>query len=183
MSRNKIKRNILDALDKAHDFALPQSLVDGEFQGLWSQCGGRSQAVRQDLRGRGRTEDDVRAEYRKLAERRVRLGLVVGEIGQKNQLDVIQDELRGALMEQARRYPGQEKFVYEYYQKNPQAIMELRAPLFEDKVIDHILSLSKPAEKKVSVEELMKPIEDDLPFMPGAKRRRRMTTATITTTA
>jgi trigger factor len=99
----------------------------------------------------------------------VRLGLVVGEIGQKNQLDVSQDELRQALMEQARRYPGQEKFVYEYYQKNPQAIMELRAPLFEDKVIDHILSKATPTEKKVSVEELMKPVEGDEPsFMPGA---------------
>ena len=168
VSRNKIKRNILDALDKAHDFTLPQSLVDGEFEGLWRQVEAGLKQSGKTFADEGRTEDDVKAEYRKLAERRVRLGLVVGEIGAKNQLDVSQDELRGALMEQARRYPGQEKFVYEYYQKNPQAIMELRAPIFEDKVIDHILSLSKPSEKKVSVEELMKPIEgDDLPFMPG----------------
>lgn len=169
VARSKIKRHILDALDKAHDFALPQSLVDGEFEGLWRQVVQGLEQSGKSFADEGRTEDDVKAEYRKLAERRVRLGLLVGEIGQKNQIDVSQDELRQALMEQARRYPGQEKFVYEYYQKNPQAIMELRAPLFEDKVIDHILSQAKPAEKKVSVEELMKPVEgDEPPFMPGA---------------
>jgi trigger factor len=169
IARNKIKRHVLDALDKAHDFALPQSLVGNEYEGLWGQVTKGLEQQGKTFADEGRKEEDVQAEYRRLAERRVRLGLVVGEIGQKNAIDVSQDELRQALMEQARRYPGQEKFVYEYYQKNPQAIMELRAPIFEDKVIDHILSLSKPAEKKVSVEELMKPVEgDDLPFMPGA---------------
>lgn len=169
VSRNKMKRQILDALDNAHDFALPQSLVDGEFEGLWRQVEAGMKQSGKTFADEGHTEDGVKAQYRKLAERRVRLGLLVGEIGQKNQIDVSQDELRQALMEQARRYPGQEKFVYEFYQKNPQALMELRAPLFEDKVIDHILSKAKPAEKKVSVEDLMKPAQDEnLPFMPGA---------------
>ncbi|RTL71136.1 MAG: trigger factor [Hyphomicrobiales bacterium] len=161
VSRNKIKRHVLDALDKAHDFALPSSLVDGEFQGLWNQVTKGLEQQGKTFADEGRKEEEVRDEYRKIAERRVRLGLLVGEIGQKNSIDVSQDELRQALMEQARRYPGQEKFVYEYYQKNPQAIMELRAPIFEDKVIDHILSHAKPTEKKVSVEELMKPVEGD----------------------
>ncbi|MDX2205944.1 MAG: trigger factor [Hyphomicrobiaceae bacterium] len=161
VSRNKIKRHVLDALDKAHDFALPQSLVDGELEGLWAQVKKGLEQQGKTFADEGRNEDEVRAEYRKIAERRVRLGLLIGEIGQKNSIDVSQDELRQALMEQARRYPGQEKFVYEYYQKNPQAIMELRAPIFEDKVIDHILALAKPTEKKVSVEELMKPVEGD----------------------
>ena len=88
---------------------------------------------------RARPEEELRAEYRKIAERRVRLGLVIGEIGEKQQVQVNQDELRRALIEQARRYPGQERFVYEYYEKNPAALVELRAPIFEDKVIDHIV--------------------------------------------
>ena len=109
----------------------------------------------------GQEREELRAEYRKIAERRVRLGLVVGEIGEKSTLQVTQEELRRALIEQANRYPGQQKFVYEYYEKNPAALAELRAPIFEDKVIDHIVEQAKPAEKKVSVEELLKPIEGD----------------------
>jgi trigger factor len=91
MSRQKLKRNILDALDKAHDFQLPQSLVDGEFEGVWRQVTAGMQQSGKTFADEGRTEDDVRAEYRKLAERRVRLGLLIGEIGQKNQIDVSQD--------------------------------------------------------------------------------------------
>ena len=91
----------------------------------------------------------------------MRLGLVIGEIGEKNKLEVSQDELRRALIEQARRYPGQERFVYEYYEKNPAALVELRAPIFEDKVVDYILEQAKPTEKKVTAEELLKPVEGD----------------------
>ena len=103
----------------------------------------------------------MKAEYRKIAERRVRLGLVIGEIGDKAKVQVGQDELRRALIEQARRYPGQEKVVYDYYEKNPAALVELRAPIYEDKVVDHILAQAKPVEKKVSVEELLKNDEDE----------------------
>ena len=109
----------------------------------------------------GKTEEELKAEYRKIAERRVRLGLVIGEIGDKQKIQVSQDELKRALIEQARRYPGQERFVYEYYEKNPAALVELRAPIFEDKVIDHILEQAKPAEKKVTAEELLKPMDGD----------------------
>ena len=109
----------------------------------------------------GKSEEDMKAEYRKIAERRVRLGLVIGEIGDKAKVQVGQDELRRALIEQARRYPGQEKMVYEYYEKNPAALIELRAPIFEDKVVEHILEQAKPVDKKVSVEELLKPDEDE----------------------
>jgi trigger factor len=108
----------------------------------------------------GKTEEEAKAEYRKIAERRVRLGLVVGEIGEKNKIAVSQDELRHALVEQARRYPGQEKVVYEYYEKTPGALAELRAPIFEDKVIDFIVDAAKPVEKKVSKEELLKQVEE-----------------------
>lgn len=161
IARQKLKRQILDALDSAHTFDLPQSLVDSEFEGVWRQVTQGLEQSGKTFADEGRSEDDAKAEYRKLAERRVRLGLLIGEIGQKNEIDVSQDELRRALMEQARRYPGQEKFVYEYYQKNPQALMELRAPIFEDKVIDLILGKSTPSERKVSVEELLKPVDGD----------------------
>jgi trigger factor len=113
------------------------------------------------LANTGKSEEELRADYRRIAERRVRLGLVVGEIGEKSKLEVSQEELKRALIEQANRYPGQQRHVYEFYEKNPAALAELRAPIFEDKVIDHIIEQAKPAEKKVSVEELLKPVEGD----------------------
>ena len=98
----------------------------------------------------GKTEDEARDEYRRIAERRVRLGLVIGEIAERNKLKITQDEMRRALIEQARRFPGQEKKVYEYYEKTPGALAELRAPIFEDKVVDFVIDKAKPADKKVS---------------------------------
>jgi trigger factor len=167
VARMKIKRQALDALDKAHDFALPETLVNGEFEGIWRQFTQSLEAEGKTIADAGKSEDELRAEYRKIAERRVRLGLVIGEIGEKQKLQVSQDELKRALIEQARRYPGQERMVYEYYEKNPAALVELRAPIFEDKVIDHILEVAKPAEKKVAAEELLKPAagDDALPHM------------------
>jgi trigger factor len=161
VTRMKLKRQILDALDKAHDFALPETLVAGEFDGIWKQVTDGLQQAGKTFADEGKNEEEARAEYRKIAERRVRLGLVIGEIGDKAKVQVGQDELRRALIEQARRYPGQEKMVYEYYEKNPAALVELRAPIFEDKVVELILEQAKPVDKKVSVEELLKPDEDD----------------------
>jgi trigger factor len=159
-SRMKLKREILDALDKMHDFALPDSLVDFEFQNIWAELERNQKASGKSFADEGKTEDEAREEYRGIAARRVRLGLVIGEIGEKNKLGVTQDELRRALIEQARRFPGQEKMVYEYYEKTPGALAELRAPIFEDKVVDHIIELVKPAETKVSREELFKQVQD-----------------------
>jgi len=161
VARMKVKRQALDALDTAHDFALPETLVAGEFEGIWKQFTRSLESDGKTIADAGKPEEELRADYRKIAERRVRLGLVIGEIGDKQKLQVSQDELKRALIEQARRYPGQERFVYEYYEKNPAALVELRAPIFEDKVIDHILELAKPAEKKVSAEDLLKPVEGD----------------------
>jgi trigger factor len=161
VARMKLKRQILDALDKAHDFVLPQALVTSEFDMIWRQVEAQLKADNKTLADAGKSEDELRADYRKIAERRVRLGLVVGEIGEKSKLEVSQDELKRALIEQANRYPGQQRHVYEFYEKNPGALAELRAPIFEDKVIDHIIEQAKPADKKVSVEELLKPVEGD----------------------
>ena len=155
LSRGRLKRQVLDELEKAHDFVLPESLVKGEFDIIWRQLTRNLEAAKRTFADEGKSEEELRAEYRKIAERRVRLGLVIGEIGESNKLHVTQDEMRNALVEQARRYPGQERFVYDYYQKNPSALVELRAPIFEDKVVDLIVSQAKPIEKKVSVAELL----------------------------
>lgn len=159
-SRQKLKRELLDALDAAHTFELPASLVDFEFDNIWTQLENNLKATNKTFADEGKTEDEARAEYRKIAERRVRLGLVIGEIGEKNNLQVSQDELRRALVEQARRYPGQEKQVYEYYEKTPGALAELRAPIFEDKVIDFVIDEAKPTEKKVTRDELLKAVQE-----------------------
>jgi trigger factor len=159
-ARTKLKREVLDALDNAHKFELPASLVDFEFNNIWTQLENNLKASRKTIADEGKTEEEARAEYRGLAERRVRLGLVIGEIGEQNKLQVSQDEIRRALVEQARRYPGREKQVYEYYEKTPGAFAELRAPIFEDKVIDYVIEESKPNERKVSRDELLKAVEE-----------------------
>jgi len=159
-SRLKLKRALLDALEKAHEFELPPSMVDREFEMIWGQLTSSLEQEGKTFADEGKSEDELRGEYRAIAARRVRLGLVIGEIGDKNKIEVSNDELRRALMEQARRYPGQERFVYEYYEKTPGALNELRAPLFEDKVVDYILELAKPTEKTVSKEELLNAEEE-----------------------
>jgi trigger factor len=152
-SRLKMKRELLDKLEGLHTFELPRSLVDREFEGIWRQVEARRKQE-ENSEDAGKSEDELRAEYQKIAERRVRLGLVVGEIGARNLVEVTQDEMRLALMEQARRYPGQEKFVYEYFEKTPGALQELRAPIFEDKVVDLVIGKARVTEKKVSREDL-----------------------------
>ena len=158
-SRMKMKREVLDALDNGETFELPASLVDFEFENIWKQLENNLKATNKTFADEGKTEEEALTEYRNIAARRVRLGLVIGEIGEKNKLSVTQDELRRALIERARQFPGQEKMVYEYFEKTPGALAELRAPIFEEKVIDHVLEQVKPVEKKVSKEELFKQVE------------------------
>src|SRR5262249_22895287 len=155
-SRMKLKRALLDQLEKIHSFELPPSLVDSEFEIIWRQFNENLQRAGRTLEQEGKTEEEARADYRRIAERRVRLGLVVGEIGEKNEIKISQDEMRRALIEQARRFPGQEKTVYEYFEKTPGALAELRAPIFEDKVVDFVLDKVKPQDKKVAKEELFR---------------------------
>ena len=157
----KLKRQILDALDKAHDFALPADAGRRRVRGDLGAGDARAcESDRQDASPtRARARRSCAPSIARSPSGACGSGSSIGEIGEKTKLQVTQDELRRALIEQARRYPGQEKFVYEYYEKNPAALIELRAPIFEDKVIDHIVEQAKPAEKKVTVEELLKPIE------------------------
>ncbi|HRE21383.1 MAG TPA: trigger factor, partial [Rhabdaerophilum sp.] len=153
-TRQKMKRQLLDGLDKLYTFDLPPTMVEDEFNAVWRQ-------VNADMGRAGETfdaeggEEKAREEYRAIANRRVRLGLVLAEIGQKAEIKVEDNEITQALVLRARQFPGQEKQVFEYYRKNPQALAEIRAPLFEEKVVDHLLSGVKITEKKVTREELM----------------------------
>ncbi len=160
-SRDKLKRALLDALDKRFAFDLPEDLVEQEFQGIWNQVQAEQRATGKSFEDEGTTEEAQRADYRRIAERRVRLGLVVAEVGEKAGVKVADDEVTRGIVEQARQFPGQEKLLWDYYQKNPQALAQIRAPIFEDKVIDHIVSQAKVTDKTVAKEELFKPLEDD----------------------
>jgi trigger factor len=162
VSRQKVKRQLLDALDAQYGFDLPPSLVDQEFENVWRQVIGDLARTGRTLADEGEDEAEARAEYRKIAERRVRLGLVLAEIGESNDVKVSEDEVTRALVERARQYPGQEQQVWEFYRNNPEALAELRAPLFEDKVVDRILEQASVTERKVGKDELFaEPDEDD----------------------
>jgi trigger factor len=155
VSRTKAKRSLLDALDSELKFQAPPSLVEQEFETVWK-------AVQNDMTNRkvawgdeDTTEEEAKAEYQRIADRRVRLGLAIAELGEKNNIQVSEDEMTRALVEQARQFPGQEQQVWDHFRKNPQALAGIRAPLFEDKVIDFILELADVNEKQVSRDELL----------------------------
>ena len=159
-SRQKLKRALLDQLDERHKFEPPPSLVEQEFNNVWSQVENDLKQQNRTFADEGTTEEKAREEYHGIAERRVRLGLVIAEIGEKNNIKVTDDQLRAAMMEQVRQFPGQERQIWEYYQKNPNAIAALRAPLFEDKVVDFLVELAGVTDKPVSRDELFKEDEE-----------------------
>jgi trigger factor len=159
MSRQKLKRALLDELDKLHKFEPPPTLVEDEFERVWKSVLSELETEKKTFADEGTTEEKAKAEYRAIAERRVRLGLVLAEIGEKNNITVTEDELRRAVMERARQFAGQEQRVWDYYRQNPQAVAALRAPIFEEKVVDFLLELAGVTETKVSREELYK--DDD----------------------
>jgi trigger factor len=153
-SRRKVKKDLLDSLDAKYSFELPPTLVEQEFAAVWSQVVGDMKSNNRTFEDENTTEDEAKAEYRKIAERRVRLGLVLAQIGEKSDIKISDDEVTQALIERVRQYPGQERQVWEFYQKNPQALAEIRAPLFEEKVVDQILSQVKVDEETVSKDSL-----------------------------
>ncbi len=161
MSVMKLKRDVLDALDKDYSFELPEKLVEAEFNGIWNALTGEMTRSGKSFADEGTTEEDARKEYRAIAERRVRLGLVLGRMGEKQGVVVSEQELQNALMNRMRQFPGQEKMVIDYYRRNPAAMMELRGPIFEQKVVDAIVATAKLDEKTVSKEELQKMVEDE----------------------
>jgi trigger factor len=151
ISRSMIKRQLLDKLADAHKFAVPEGLVESEFNAIW-------QRIEEAKKNGQKLEDDeekMRKEYRDIAERRVRLGLLLADVGRSNSIDVTPEELNQAVMREAMRYPGQERQVLEFYGKNAELKEQLRAPIFEEKTVDFILELAKVAEKPVTPEELL----------------------------
>ena len=161
-SRLHLKRRILDALDSAHTFALPKQMVEGEFNAIWAQVEAELKRENKTAADEGKTEDELKAEYHAIAERRVRLGLVLGKLGEQNGITITGDEVQRAIMTRVRQYPGQEQRMYQYFANNPQAQAEIRAPLFEDKVVDFIAELAQITDKKVDRETLFQD-PDDLP--------------------
>lgn len=159
-SRMKLKRAILDDLDKAHTFDLPPNMVDAEFKSIWQQVQQEKEAGQLDEEDAKKTDKQLEKDYRKIAERRVRLGLVLAEMGAKANVEITNEELQQAVIAEARRYPGQEQMVVEFYQKNPEQLAGLRAPIYEEKVVDLIIESASVKDKKVKKEELFK--EDDM---------------------
>ncbi|MCP3389318.1 trigger factor [Bradyrhizobium sp. CCGB12] len=155
-TRQRVKRALLDRLDEAHRFEAPPSLVDEEFNLMWNSVKAEMDSAGKTFADEDTTEDKAKEEYRKIADRRVRLGLVLSEIGEKNKITVTDDEVGRAVIERARQMPGREKEVWDYYRSNAQALAQLRAPIYEDKVVDFILELANVTETKVSREDLYK---------------------------
>jgi len=156
VSRRHMKRELLDQLDAMHKFDPPPTLVEKEFDQVWKTILSDLQTNNRSFADEGTTEEAAKAEYRGIAERRVRLGLVLAELGDKNNITVADEELTKAALESARQFPGREQEVWQYYRDNPQALSTLRAPIFEDKVIDFLVELANVTDKKVSREELYK---------------------------
>ena len=171
LARQRLKRALLDKLAERHEFPVPAGMVDIEFNAIWQQY--EQERDRQKAAGGAPSEepvneDEIKAEYRAIAERRVRLGLLLAEVGRRHNITVAPEEINRALTEQARRFPGQERRVIEYYRHHPEAIDQIRAPMFEDKVIDHILDQVKLSERRVPVSELLADDDEDEAAKPEA---------------
>jgi len=155
-ARFKLKRALLDELDKKHSFELPPKMVEAEFDGIWKQVEADKEAGNLPPEDVKKSEKKLREEYRKIAERRVRLGLVLAEIGRSNNVGVTDQELNQAIMQEARNYPGQERAVLDFYKQNPNAAAQMRAPIYEEKVCDLIFTMAKVTDTPITKEELLK---------------------------
>ncbi|WP_226634348.1 trigger factor [Brevundimonas poindexterae] len=159
-ARFKLKRALLDQLDAGHSFDLPPKMVEAEFDGIWRQVEADKEAGRLPEEDAKKSDKALKEEYRKIAERRVRLGLVLAEIGRANNVGVTDQELNNALMAEARNYPGQERQVLDFYRQNPEAAAQMRAPIYEEKVCELIFNQAEMTDKAISKDELMKEDEE-----------------------
>ena len=163
-SRERLKRGLLDKLETAHDFSLPEGMVGSEFDSIWEQheqakaeqSSSDDESAKSEENDSAKSDDEIKEDYRKIARRRVQLGLLLTEVGDKNNVEVSAEDVNRALVQEAQKYPGQEKQVFEMYQSNPQAMASLRAPIFEEKVVDFILEMATVTEREVTPEELMR---------------------------
>ena len=170
VSRAKVKRKLLDELDSSYTFDLPPTLVDQEFEIVWRNVTNEMQQNGKTFADEDMTEEAAKADYRKIAERRVRLGLLLAEVGEKAQVQISDEEVNRALIERVRQFPGQERQVYDFYRNNPNMLAELRAPLFEEKVVDYILELANVTEKTVDKATLT--ATEDAEEAPAAKTKK-----------
>ncbi|MCC5981129.1 MAG: trigger factor [Oceanicaulis sp.] len=169
-SRMKLKRQLLDQLDEAHgDIDLPARMVEVEFENIWREVLAAKDAGELEDEDKDKSEDELKADYRAIAERRVRLGLVLAEIGRGANIDVTQEELARAVNQEAMKYPGQERQVVEYFQNNAGAVQALRAPIYEEKVVDYIIELADVKEVSVDRETLFAE-DDEAPAKKPAKK-------------
>lgn len=159
LARMKMKRSLLDQLSDQHSFDVPPGMVEMEFSQIWNEISSDKARLEAEMAEEKKSEDELKAEYQKIAERRIRLGLLLSEVGRINNIEVKSEEITRAMVEQARRFPGQERQVMEYFQKNPEAAQSLRAPIFEDKVVDFIVEMATVTDKTVTKEELQKEVE------------------------
>ena len=166
-SRQKLKRKLLDQLEEGHDFELPPGLVDQEFDTIWRQVTDELANSAKSFEDENTTEEEAREDYRKIAARRVRLGLIMSEIGQANTIEVNEEEVQRALSAQLRQFPGQEQALMDYYRTNPDAVVGLRAPIFEEKVVDYLIELVAVTDREVTPEALLSDDEDDDGSEPG----------------
>jgi len=183
LTRTKLKRVLLDKLAETHDFPVPPGMLEAEFNSIWERVEADRKEGKLDEDDAALDEDELREEYRRIAERRVRLGLLLSETGRMNGIAVGEDEINRAMMERARQFPGQEERVIEYFRQNPEAVNEIRAPLFEDKVIDFILEMAEVDERKVTVEELVAPPESGGDKTSAKKKAKGAAKASGTTKA
>jgi len=164
LARQRLKRQLLDQLAKGHDFPVPPGMVDGEFDTIWKQYEFQRERAKESGvtdYNEGKSDEQVRGEFRAMAERRVRLGLLLSEVARRHNITVAQDEINQALVAEARRFPGQERQVVEYYRNEPGAIEGLRAPILENKVVDHILGSAEVSERTVPAADLVAAEEED----------------------
>ncbi|MCC7015862.1 MAG: trigger factor [Rhodospirillales bacterium] len=186
ISRLRIKRRLLDALNEAHDFDVPPAMVENEFQAIWTQFeqqrkqaaeGKTSAAEAVTEAEKNKTDDEHKADFRDIAERRVRLGLLFSEVGRLNNIQVSQEDINRALIQQAQRFPGQEHAVVEHFRKNPEAMQGLMGPILEDKVVDFILEMAKIKDKPATLEELLKTDDEDVVASGASGRTKKKDSA------
>ena len=179
LARVRMKRSLMDQLEKNHDFEVPQTMVDREFDGIWEQYEQhRKQADERGLKedpSEGKSDEELSEDFRDIAKRRVRLGLLLAEIGRINQIEINQQDVNRAMVTEAQRYPGQEQMVMESFQKNPEAVQQLREPLMEDKVVDFIVELAKVTDKVVTLEELTAEPESKTPLKKKVTKKKAST--------
>ena len=173
VSRERLKRQLLDKLDESHEFDAPVGMVDAELDSIWNQFEAARKNDELDPEDKDKSDDEIRDEFRTIAQRRVRLGLLLAAVGQRNNIEVSQEEMNRALIRQAQNFPGQERQIIETYQKNENLMASLRAPIFEDKVVDFILELAKVTDRSVSIDDLMKDPSEDAPADEKPKARAK----------